>query len=75
MELTLNRTIRNQTYVCTRIDCCGENQLRMRKLGICVGRKMKLIADGDPMIVQVCATQVGLSKKLASTVGVEPVAS
>lgn len=55
-------------YLCTEIDDSLFSPARMNSLGICVGRPLELISTGDPMIIRVCGTSVGLSKQLAATV-------
>ncbi len=55
-------------FLCTEIDDSLLSPARMNSLGICVGRPLELVSTGDPMIVRVCGTAVGLSKQLAATV-------
>jgi Fe2+ transport system protein FeoA len=59
-------------WVCAAIDGPNESVVRMRSLGICVGRPLDLVCDGDPMIVRVGSTQIGLSRFLAKHVTVQP---
>ena len=47
--------------------------VRLKAMGICVGRKIQLLQSGDPLIVRVLGTRVGLSARLATGVVVEPV--
>jgi len=42
-------------------------------MGICVGRQVQLVQAGDPLIVRVLGTRVGLSARLAAGVVVEPI--
>jgi len=44
---------------------------RLRSLGICVGRRIQLVSAGDPLIVRVLGTRVGISARLASSVLVD----
>ena len=55
-------------FLCTEIDDSLLSPARMNSLGICVGRPLELVSTGDPMIVRVSGTAVGLSKQLAATV-------
>ena len=41
-------------------------------LGICIGRNIEIIKAGEPIIVRVVGTRVGLSARLAAGVIVEP---
>ncbi len=59
-------------FLCTAIDATAVSPARMQSLGICVGRPLELVSTGDPLIVRVCGTSVGLSRQLAATVKVAP---
>lgn len=41
-------------------------------LGVCTGRTVELIKAGDPLILKVFATRIGLSARLAARVTVRP---
>ena len=43
---------------------------RLMGLGICTGRRLQLVKGGDPMILQVYGTRIGLSARLADLVRV-----
>ena len=60
------------SFICTGIDADAVSPGRMQSLGICVGRPLELVSTGDPLIVRVCGTSVGLSRRLAATVRVAP---
>lgn len=49
-----------------------DDAIRLKSLGICVGRRVQAVKAGDPLIVRVMGARVGLSARLASTVVVEP---
>jgi Fe2+ transport system protein FeoA len=40
-------------------------------LGICIGRQVQVVKQGDPLIVSVVGARVGLSARLASAVTVQ----
>jgi Fe2+ transport system protein FeoA len=48
-----------------KIDLPTEDELRVKTLGICVGRPVEMVQDGDPLIVRVAGTNVGLARRLA----------
>ena len=50
----------------------GEDAIRLKAMGICVGRRVQLVKAGDPLIVRVLGARVGLSARLAACVAVEP---
>ena len=54
--------------VCFRLDASGEDAVRLKRLGVCEGRKLELIAIGDPMIVRVCGARIGLSRPFAEKI-------
>ena len=44
---------------------------RLKTLGVCVGRRVELIQGGDPLILRVFGSRLGLSAELAARVRVE----
>jgi Fe2+ transport system protein FeoA len=57
-------------FVCTDVEAMGQSQTRMKSLGICAGRTLELVSAGDPMIVRVGNSRIGLSRALAASVSV-----
>ncbi|MBA3485451.1 MAG: ferrous iron transport protein A [Pirellulales bacterium] len=58
---------------------CGEGRVvqveaeaadasRLKALGICIGRRVLVVQAGDPLIVKVVGSRVGLSARLAAGV-------
>lgn len=45
---------------------------RLKSMGVCVGRKVMMIRPGDPMIVRVLGSRIGISARLAHSVFVQP---
>ena len=43
-------------------------------MGVCVGRRLMLVRPGDPMIVKVLGSRIGISARLADQVMVLPCA-
>ena len=41
---------------------------RIKRLGICEGRRVQLVKGGDPLIVRVVGTRVGLSARFAARI-------
>lgn len=51
----------------------GEDEIeRLKSMGVCVGRRLMLIRPGDPMIVKVLGSRIGISARLAQRVMVLP---
>jgi Fe2+ transport system protein FeoA len=48
-----------------------EEMQRLKTLGVCLGRRVELVKGGDPLILKVFGSRLGLSAALASHVQVE----
>ena len=44
---------------------------RLEVMGLCAGRTIEVVQTGDPMIVRVLGTRIGLAARLANSVLVE----
>jgi len=55
----------------SRVDADGEEVARMKSMGICIGRQVQALRPGDPMIVRVLGTRIGLSARLAEHVWID----
>ncbi len=49
-----------------------EDAARLGKLGICIGRTIQIVRGGDPMILQVFGSRIGIAGRLAATIQVRP---
>lgn len=58
---------------CLAVEGNGPEVTRLKRMGICAGRRLQIIHPGDPMILLVAGTRVGLSRQLARCVSVETV--
>ena len=45
--------------------------LRLKALGVCIGRRIEVVRTGDPLIVRAFGTRIGLSASLARHVFVD----
>lgn len=64
-----------QPKVCAvirRIEAEDDSMDRLKALGICIGRRVELVKSGDPLIVRVFGSRLGISARLANRVLVEP---
>jgi ferrous iron transport protein A len=64
-----------QPKVCAvvrRIETEDESMERLKALGICLGRQVELVKRGDPLIIRVFGSRLGISSRLANRVLVEP---
>ena len=53
------------------IETDDEEVQRLKMLGVCVGRRVELVRGGDPLILRIFGSQLGLSAALAALVRVE----
>ncbi|HPK01493.1 MAG TPA: FeoA family protein [Candidatus Sumerlaeota bacterium] len=54
------------------LEMAGDELNRLAGFGICMGRTVELIKRGDPLILRVYGTRIGLSARLAQCIHVEP---
>ena len=57
-------------YRCQRIHADGIEALRMKRMGLCAGLTVEVLGTGDPMIVAVGHSRLGLSRFLAKKIEV-----
>ena len=57
--------------VVRRVDTDDEDTNRLKTLGICLGRRVELVRVGDPLILKIFGSRLGLSASLATRVHVE----
>ena len=57
--------------VVRRVETDDEDTERLKTLGICLGRRVELVRTGDPLILKVFGSRLGISAELASRVRVE----
>jgi Fe2+ transport system protein FeoA len=62
---------RRGRYRCVSVEASGQNAVRLKRLGVCEGRCIELVGRGDPMILRIGESRVGLSRQLAALVVVE----
>jgi len=53
------------------IETDGEEVRRLKSLGLCVGRQIEVVKSGDPLIVKIFGSRIGLSASLAERVWLE----
>lgn len=57
------------------LDMGNNDDKHLRSLGICPGRRVWMVRRGDPMVLRVMGTRLGLAAELANKVTVEVCAS
>jgi Fe2+ transport system protein FeoA len=53
------------------VETDDEETARLKTLGVCPGRRVELIRGGDPIILKIFGTRLGLAGTLAARVRVE----
>jgi Fe2+ transport system protein FeoA len=53
------------------IETDDEETERLKMLGVCPGRRVELVRAGDPLILKIFGTRLGLAGSLAMRVSVE----
>jgi Fe2+ transport system protein FeoA len=53
------------------VDADDQDIQRLMSMGLCSGRTIELIKQGDPMIVRVFGSRVGISRRLGEKVMVQ----
>ena len=61
-----------QRAVITRVDAGDQETERLMAMGVCGGRTVQLVQIGDPLIMKVYGTRVGVSARLADRILVCP---
>lgn len=64
MKQTLAEVPRSTVQVAA-IDLLPEDELRVKTMGLCVGRRVEVLQTGDPLIVDIAGAHVGVSRRLA----------
>lgn len=57
--------------VVRKIATDDEEMQRLKTLGVCLGRRVELVKGGDPLILKIFGSRLGLSAGLATHVQVE----
>lgn len=70
-EASLDKLPPQKCAVIRRIETDGEEIQRLKSLGLCVGRQIKVVKTGDPLIVKIFGSCIGLSASLARCVWLE----
>jgi Fe2+ transport system protein FeoA len=48
-----------------------EDTQRLKTLGVCVGRRVELVRTGNPLILKIFGSRLGIAAELAARVNVE----
>jgi Fe2+ transport system protein FeoA len=70
-NIALPTILEGQCGIVTSLDAGDAEVERLKTLGVCVGRKVMLVQSGDPLILKVLGSRIGVSARLAARVKVE----
>ena len=57
--------------VCISVEGPERDASRIKRLGICKGQRIEVESFGDPMILNVVGTRIGISRRLAENIWVD----
>jgi Fe2+ transport system protein FeoA len=69
--VALDNLQNHECAVVRRVDAGDDDMGRLMALGVCAGRSLELVQHGDPLIVRVLGSRLGVSARLAARVFVE----
>lgn len=69
-EHHLDQTPPGRWATITRVDAVNGPLHRLMAMGVCAGRQVKMLQAGNPLIIRVLNTRVGLSRELAGCIRV-----
>lgn len=70
-ELPLTRVRPGQCCIVTEVLADDDDIKRLMAMGVCAGRKIELVKDGNPMIFRVLGSRLGISERLGRQVMVD----
>lgn len=70
-EIPLPQLLPGQCAVVRRVESESEEIQRLKTLGLCVGRRVEVVRAGDPLIIKIFGSRIGISASLASRVWLE----
>jgi len=60
-------------FRCVDVQCDGDAMIRLKRLGICDKRTIEVLQPGDPMVLRVIGSRLGVSRRLAESVIVDTI--
>lgn len=64
-ELPLPDLPQHTCATIVRIQAPDDDMNRLMSMGVCAGRRVEIVQRGDPLILRVFGTRIGLSARLA----------
>lgn len=69
-EVSITELKPRQLGVITLVDAPDDDTQRLMAMGVCAGRTIEVLQVGDPMILKVYGTRIGVSARLAGRIRV-----
>lgn len=70
-SLSLDELRRGDAGAIVDVNVASNDAHRLKALGVCAGRTVEMVSTGNPLIVRVLGSRVGLSASLAAQVVVQ----
>jgi Fe2+ transport system protein FeoA len=70
-SVPLSRLTNDELARVVDVSAAADDAVRLKSLGLCIGRQVQVVKLGDPLVVRVLGTRVGLSARLADCVSVQ----
>ena len=70
-ELALDRLAPGRCGVVVAVQAGDTEVDQLKAMGVCLGREVMLVQAGDPLILKVMGTRIGVSARLAAAVTVD----
>jgi Fe2+ transport system protein FeoA len=67
-EHSLDQTPPGRWALITRMETNNGKLHRLMAMGVCTGRQIKLVQAGNPLIIRVMNTRIGMSRELAKCI-------
>ena len=71
-SIRLDELARHHCAVVHHVEAADEEMARLMAMGVCAGRTVELVQSGDPLILKVFGSRIGVSARLACRVMVHP---
>ena len=68
----LNTLAAGQVAVVEDVTGDSDDMAKLKAMGVCTGRRLQLVKGGDPLVVRVLGSRLGISGRLAEHVAVRP---
>lgn len=68
IEVPLIKAPLKTPMIVTRVELDGDDAVRLKRMGLCMGRRIEIQRHGDPLILLAAGARLGLSSRLAKQV-------